>query len=49
MNFIFWTFSKYGAKLGDLFETRVVNMRFVKPIDMDEINFHVKIQNLLLR
>ena len=26
-------------KLGELYDARVVNMRFVKPIDIDEINF----------
>ena len=26
-------------KLGELYDARVVNMRFVKPIDIDEIDF----------
>ena len=35
----FGPFKSIAMKLGELYDARVVNMRFVKPIDIDEINF----------
>ena len=35
-------------KLGDLFDARVVNMRFVKPIDIDEIDFSCQNSKLIV-
>ena len=44
----FGPFQSIALKLGDLFEARVVNMRFVKPIDMDEINFSCQNSKLIV-
>mgnify|MGYP001368239868 CR=1 FL=1 len=35
----FGPFKSIAMKLGELYDARVVNMRFVKPIDIDEVNF----------
>ena len=35
-------------KLGELYDARVVNMRFVKPIDIDEIDFSCQNSKLIV-
>jgi 1-deoxy-D-xylulose-5-phosphate synthase len=44
----FGPFKSIAMKLGELFDARVVNMRFVKPIDMDEISFSCQNSKLIV-